>query len=238
MTSLQDISPEDQRAFVDEYKNAVAEAFKRQDEMIRERQQNISGETKLMRSLLWAMCQLGLQEDAKKILAKHGITPEEAIFGKQRITTKKRRMTMETIEDVVKRLRDRAEARRRSGKLLQIDDRMFDLIADEIEEATRDKSSQVGDMAAMREALEVMLDWYDEHHDDVAAMDEAMEKARDALSKPPRNCDVGTEIDQRKRYAEMCQYNCDMCSLQHKRALKGGCELAWAQMPYEKRGAK
>lgn len=43
----------------------------------------------------------------------------------------------EMIEDVVKRLRDRAEARRRSGKLLQIDDRMFDLIADEIEEAAK-----------------------------------------------------------------------------------------------------
>lgn len=41
----------------------------------------------------------------------------------------------EKIKGVVKRLRDRAEARRRSGKLLQIDDRMFDLIADEIEEA-------------------------------------------------------------------------------------------------------
>ena len=41
------------------------------------------------------------------------------------------------IKDVVKRLRDRAEARRRSGKLLQIDDRMFDLIADEIEEAAK-----------------------------------------------------------------------------------------------------
>ena len=41
------------------------------------------------------------------------------------------------IEDVVKRLRDRAEARRRSGKLLQIDDRMFDLIADEIEAAVK-----------------------------------------------------------------------------------------------------
>jgi hypothetical protein len=45
----------------------------------------------------------------------------------------------ETIEDVVKRLRDRAEARRRSGKLLQIDDRMFDLIADEIEAAVKNQ---------------------------------------------------------------------------------------------------
>ena len=41
----------------------------------------------------------------------------------------------ETIDDVVKRLRDRAERRRKSGKLLQIDDKMFDLIADDIENA-------------------------------------------------------------------------------------------------------
>ena len=41
----------------------------------------------------------------------------------------------ETIDDVVKRLRDRAERRRKSGKLLQIDDKMFDLIADDIEKA-------------------------------------------------------------------------------------------------------
>ena len=84
----------------------------------------------------------------------------------------------EKIKEVVKRMRDRAEARRRSGKLLQIDDRMFDLIADEIEEgakaleadrdnwrrkalyedaranATHKDSLAVGNTAAMREALE------------------------------------------------------------------------------------
>lgn len=43
----------------------------------------------------------------------------------------------ETIEDVVKSLRDRAEGRRKSGKLLQIDDKMFDLLADRIETAVK-----------------------------------------------------------------------------------------------------
>jgi hypothetical protein len=85
------------------------------------------------------------------------------------------------IDDVVKGLRDRAEARRRSGKLLQIDDRMFDLIADEIEEgaialkadrdnwrkqaldedaranATCKKSLQVINAAKIREALEQVV---------------------------------------------------------------------------------
>ena len=56
--------------------------------------------------------------------------------------------------------------------------------------ATHKDSLVVGDMAAMREAFEEMLAWYDELHDDVAAMDAAMEKARAALAKPPRNCDL------------------------------------------------
>ncbi len=47
-----------------------------------------------------------------------------------------------TIDDVVKRLRDRAERRRKSGKLLQIDDKMFDLLADEIEEAMEVKRKE------------------------------------------------------------------------------------------------
>lgn len=67
------------------------------------------------------------------------------------------------------------------------------------------ESLQVGNISAMRKALEVMLDWYDEHHDDVAAMDEAMEKARDALSKPPRNCDMlDNETDARVAWDEYC----------------------------------
>lgn len=65
----------------------------------------------------------------------------------------------------------------------------------------------------------------------------AILKARDALALPPRNCDVGSVTDQRKRYAKMCQYNCDRCALQEDRALKGGCEFSWAQMPCEEGGA-
>jgi hypothetical protein len=53
----------------------------------------------------------------------------------------------------------------------------------------------VGNTAAMREALELMLEWYYERHDDVAAMDAAMEKARAALAAPPRNCDVFSKAE-------------------------------------------
>jgi hypothetical protein len=94
------------------------------------------------------------------------------------------------IEDVVKRLRERAEARRRSGKLLQIDDRMFDLIADEIEEATCDKSSQVGNAAAMFKALKQIdrIVWDKRRHTKEEV--EAHRLATEALTRPPRNCDV------------------------------------------------
>ena len=124
------------------------------------------------------------------------------------------------IEDVVKRLRERAEARRRSGKLLQIDDRMFDLIADEIAEAAKaleadrdnwrrqaldedaranatcDKSSQVSNAAAMCEALEGVRDWLVVHNAYVDTEREIV-KLNAALSKPPRN------IDRINNYSDM-----------------------------------
>jgi hypothetical protein len=100
----------------------------------------------------------------------------------------------ETIEDVVKTLRDRAERRRKSGKLLQIDDKMFDLIADSIEaaikrerEATCEKSSVVGNAAKMRAALdEIRVDAMSDYEQDA---DYLIEKCNAALSAPPRNCD-------------------------------------------------
>lgn len=114
----------------------------------------------------------------------------------------------ETIEDVVKSLRDRAEGRRKSGKLLQIDDKMFDLLADRIEAAhkrevavakmetttpTCEKSSQVGNAAANHKALmEIQLICWKAG----GAMGYAVAcgiikaKSRAALAAPPRNCDL------------------------------------------------
>lgn len=86
-----------------------------------------------------------------------------------------------------------------------------------------------------------------------AAMREALEKARGvikamggywaretlpiidaALSKPPRQCDMGTVEEQKDRFMEFCDdekggrqhcRNCRLCNA-------CDCELAWAQMPY------
>ena len=110
----------------------------------------------------------------------------------------------ETIEDVVKSLRDRAEGRRKSGKLLQIDDKMFDLLADRLEaahkrerEATCEKSSQVGNAAKIREALIKILGIAD-HLQTRYVLTNLMTKeimalkqiANTALAEPPRNCDL------------------------------------------------
>lgn len=68
--------------------------------------------------------------------------------------------------------------------------------------------------------------------------------ARNALAKPPRNCDVGTAQEQAIRFAEFCsQYRqCDACPLNEEcYRTETDCEFAWEQMPYapaQKGGAK
>ena len=97
-----------------------------------------------------------------------------------------------------------------------------------------ENGEQVGNAAAMREALVKI-------HDLTNALDEECgvdpveirDLARAALSAPPRNCDVGTFEEQRKRFKVFCrdrQYGlCDGCPV----VRSGFCTLQWAQMPYE-----
>ena len=113
-------------------------------------------------------------------------------------------------------------------------------------EATTEKSSAVGNAAAMREALNAIKDTLDEWRTNGEMMEhwqysELFGIANAALSAPPRNCDVGTAEEQAERFDEFC-YNhrsrekgCGDCPL-----LEGGpcCELAWTQMPYGEGGAK
>ena len=60
-----------------------------------------------------------------------------------------------------------------------------------------------------------------------------------ALAAPPRNCDVGTEQEQARRFLKYCvKQDCEKacpfrdCKNSHE------CAFAWAQMPYEEGGAK
>ena len=110
---------------------------------------------------------------------------------------------------------------------------------------TREKSSVVGNVAAMREALEKVRRVL--HCAIVAGIlkgddvNSAFNEVITALSAPPRNCDVGTAEEQARRYEELCDsHTCgSICS-------GSGCPLyaydcspfAWTQMPYEEGGEK
>lgn len=96
------------------------------------------------------------------------------------------------------------------------------------------------------------------NHDVVAEYDHARSKGTVKLAKdicdrmnqeaeigrPRRNCDVGTVLEQAKRFAEFCRQHkhpeseCLDCPLLFQ--AEGHCELAWEQMPCEDKegGAK
>jgi hypothetical protein len=63
-----------------------------------------------------------------------------------------------------------------------------------------------------------------------------------ALAEPLRNCDVGTAEEQYARFVDFCwryrtvsvggNSSCNDCPIKGRKV----CQLAWAQMPYEKEG--
>lgn len=97
----------------------------------------------------------------------------------------------------------------------------------------------------MREAIEKVSEIANKEWDasrETPAMWEMMEICTAALAAPPRNCDVGTAMEQGERFAAYCRAHkhpeseCLPCPLFGQTG--GYCELAWAQMPYEEGGAK
>lgn len=63
---------------------------------------------------------------------------------------------------------------------------------------------------------------------------------KEALSAPPRNCDVGTVAEQDERFDKYCydhrshEICCGKCPIFGEPC----CELAWSQMPYEEGAEK
>ena len=119
-------------------------------------------------------------------------------------------------------------------------------------EATTEKSSRVGNAAAMRKALvqvsriavEMTRKTITGEPEDRKTVDRwalrLCDIACDAISAPPRNCDVGTAEEQEARFNKFCfsYYNinnvdgeCNTCPLNDN--VKTTCEFAWMQMPYE-----
>ena len=106
-----------------------------------------------------------------------------------------------------------------------------------------------GNSAAMREALVEALNKVDDAYDILSkpcvTLEEVRQACREArgiiiqaLSAPPRNCDVGTAEDQFKRYLNFCrrhEYSCGCARCPaNKTRIRGtsNCDIAWAQMPY------
>ena len=120
-------------------------------------------------------------------------------------------------------------------------------------EATREKSSQVGDAAKMRDALrqvsrvavEMTRKTVTGESEDRKTVDEWALRLCDIVSStlavPPRNCDVGTDEEQSRRYEELCdRHTCgSRCSASGCPMHEHDCSpFAWGQMPYEEGGAK
>ena len=115
-------------------------------------------------------------------------------------------------------------------------------------EATREESSQVGNAAKMREALrqvsrvavEMTRKTVTGESEDRKTVDEWALRLCDivsaTLAAPPRNCDVGTDEEQSRRYEELCdRHTCgSRCSASGCPMYEHDCSpFAWGQMPYE-----
>ena len=178
----------------------------------------------------------------------------------------------ETVADIVAQMRGRGEDGRMDRRLwLDYADRIeaawkrerANVEADALEaggiveaERNAEKSSEVGNVAAMREAMVRLrdeelhlLETNVRHGIGLTAfgLNQACQIIRDlieaALSAPPRNCDVGTAEEQAERMRLYCNshgedesgcFRCEECPfLTDER-----CELTWAQLPYDaKEGA-
>ena len=103
-------------------------------------------------------------------------------------------------------------------------------------EATREKSSQVGNSAKIRESLSdacyAMFNFLKTQNGGYEEMAKALDKAKAALAATPRNCDIGTALEQVSRHRIWCKCGGD-CAVSCKM-----CFAKWSQMPYEEGGAR
>lgn len=64
-----------------------------------------------------------------------------------------------------------------------------------------------------------------------------VDKVINALSDPPRNCDVGTAEEQEERMVRWCgQHKCESCQFFCVANDGVSCEFTWGQSPYEAEG--
>ena len=100
---------------------------------------------------------------------------------------------------------------------------------------TREKSSAVGNAAAMREALmeaSIALSSATHHHLTEDDAKDCLAVVEAALAAPPRNCDIGTAEEQEERHNRWCKsmkQRTECCWVVGCRK----CLVAWSQMQYE-----
>ena len=115
--------------------------------------------------------------------------------------------------------------------------------AEHIVEAVNAHERLVEENARLREALEKITKILstDNMPFGVRAHVEMTNLAKAALSAPPRNCDVGTPLEQAERFKAFCLprvgkcCEASSCPAKHKINQIGiqYCQLVWAQLPYE-----
>ena len=97
--------------------------------------------------------------------------------------------------------------------------------------------NQLGNAAAMREALSEISNLADALDIDNPNVVAILDQCRDALAEPERNCDVGTAEEQGARHSKWCRkYGIDgdmEVACAHQDMSCTLCALRWAQMPYE-----
>lgn len=102
-----------------------------------------------------------------------------------------------------------------------------------IHERVVTKHPPVGNAAAMREALEMVIEIADREwrsFRETPAMKEMRDVCTSALSSHPRNCDVGTAEEQLTRYIAECRlHHCNNCPLGNNQR---ECGIYWSQIPY------
>lgn len=118
------------------------------------------------------------------------------------------------------------------------------LLCDTIEHLRDQSNAQIGNAAAIREAAAEFVSVILDKKPGIHNLHRLAEKCRDALAKPPRNCDVGTAEEQIKRWEKFCQEHHEywkpsksLTAIQRCNCPcheGNGCNyFVWAQMPYE-----
>ncbi len=96
---------------------------------------------------------------------------------------------------------------------------------------------EANNMKAMREAYEFAEEFLRDYGTDWKLHNKLCDMLKSALAAPLRNCDVGSDKEQYKRFRDYCsRKRCE--NLITPNTLGSEFAFEWAQMPYAEGGAK